>query len=133
MKFSKIKKISGILNGTTNYILTTMESENKSFEEVLTDAKQKGFTSDHESKLDIGGYDAAHKLTLLTSLAYGSHVDFGLNEIDKKIHRYLDYNSGYFVELGANDGISQSNTLFLERSKRWKGTSSIFRRQHKWN
>ncbi len=46
---------------------------------------------------------------------------FGLNEIDKKIHQYLDYNNGYFVELGANDGISQSNTLLLERSKRWKG------------
>lgn len=46
---------------------------------------------------------------------------FGLNEIDKKIDQYLDYNNGYFVELGANDGISQSNTLFLERSKRWKG------------
>ena len=68
---NKIKKISGILNGTTNYILTTMELENKSFEEVLNDAKQKGFTSDNESKLDIGGYDAAHKLTLLTSLAFG--------------------------------------------------------------
>ena len=79
---NKINKISGILNGTTNYILTTMESENKSFDEVLSDAKQKGFTSDHESKLDIGGYDAAHKLTLLTSLAYGSTVDFELNEIE---------------------------------------------------
>ena len=79
---NKIIKISGILNGTTNYILTTMESENKSFEDVLADAKQKGFTSDHESKLDIGGYDAAHKLTLLTSLAYGSYIDFELNEIE---------------------------------------------------
>ena len=79
---NKIYKISGILNGTTNYILTTMESKNKSFEEVLVNAKQKGFTSDHESKLDIGGYDAAHKLTLLTSLAYGAEVDFGLNEIE---------------------------------------------------
>ena len=79
---NKIYKISGILNGTTNYILTTMESKNKSFEEVLVNAKQKGFTSDHESKLDIGGYDAAHKLTLLTSLAYGSHIDFELNEIE---------------------------------------------------
>ena len=79
---NKIKKISGILNGTTNYILTTMESENKSFDEVLTDAKQKGFTSDSESKLDIGGYDAAHKLTLLTSLAYGSNIDFELNEVE---------------------------------------------------
>ena len=41
---NKINKISGILNGTTNYILTTMESEDKSFEDVLIDAKQKGFT-----------------------------------------------------------------------------------------
>ncbi len=78
---NNIKKISGILNGTTNYILTTMESENKSFEEVLNDAKKKGFTSDHESKLDIGGHDAAHKLTLLTTLAFGAKVDFKLNEI----------------------------------------------------
>jgi len=79
---NKINKISGILNGTTNYILTTMELENKSFEDVLYDAKQKGFTSDHESNLDIGGYDAAHKLTLLTTLAYGAEVDFELNEVE---------------------------------------------------
>ena len=79
---NKIKKISGILNGTTNYILTTMELENKSFENVLNDAKQKGFTSDHESELDIGGYDAAHKLTLLTSLAYSAQIDFNLNQIE---------------------------------------------------
>ena len=53
---NKIKKISGILNGTTNYILTTMESENKSFDEVLTDAKEKGFnvyTQDHQNLEDI--------------------------------------------------------------------------------
>ena len=79
---NKVKKISGILNGTTNYILTTMEYKNKSFNHVLEDAKQKGFTSDHESKLDIGGYDAAHKLTLLSSIAYGGEIDFNLNEIE---------------------------------------------------
>tara|TARA_Y100001970_G_scaffold274194_1_gene373587 strand:- start:6070 stop:7365 length:1296 start_codon:yes stop_codon:yes gene_type:complete len=79
---NKIKKISGILNGTTNYILTTMEKENKSFDEVLKDAKEKGFTSDHESKLDIGGYDAAHKLTLLTTIAYGAKIDFDLNDVE---------------------------------------------------
>ena len=78
---NKINKISGILNGTTNYILTTMEIENKSFEEVLKDAKEKGFTSDHESKLDIGGFDAAHKLTLLSTLAYGSEINFDLNDV----------------------------------------------------
>ena len=79
---NKVKKISGILNGTTNYILTTMEYQNKSFNDVLEDAKQKGFTSDHESKLDIGGYDAAHKLTLLSSIVYGGEIDFNLNEIE---------------------------------------------------
>ena len=79
---NKVKKISGILNGTTNYILTTMEYQNKSFNDVLEDAKQKGFTSDHESKLDIGGYDAAHKLTLLSSIAFGGEIDFNLNEIE---------------------------------------------------
>ena len=79
---NKINRISGILNGTTNYILTQMELENKSFEEVLNNAKQKGFTSDHESILDIGGYDAAHKLTLLTTLSFGSDINFELNEIE---------------------------------------------------
>ena len=79
---NKVKKISGILNGTTNYILTTMEYQNKSFNDVLEDAKQKGFTSDHESKLVIGGYDAAHKLTLLSSIAFGGEIDFNLNEIE---------------------------------------------------
>ena len=79
---NKVKKISGILNGTTNYILTTMETQNKSFEDVLHDAKKRGFTSDNESKLDIGGYDAAHKLTLLSTIAFGGNVDFNLNQLE---------------------------------------------------
>ena len=79
---NKIKKISGILNGTTNYILTTMETQNKSFDDVLDDAKKRGFTSDNESKLDIGGYDAAHKLTLLSTIAFGGNVDFNLNQVE---------------------------------------------------
>ena len=78
---NKFSKISGILNGTTNFILTTMENENKDFDDVLADAKLKGFTSDHEAELDIGGYDAAHKLTLLSTLAFGSEIDFNSNEI----------------------------------------------------
>ena len=79
---NKVKKISGILNGTTNYILTTMETQNKSFDDVLDDAKKRGFTSDNESKLDIGGYDAAHKLTLLSTIAFGGNVDFNLNQVE---------------------------------------------------
>jgi hypothetical protein len=45
----------------------------------------------------------------------------GLNKIDKKIHKYLNYENGFYVELGANDGINQSNTLFFERELNWTG------------
>jgi len=46
---------------------------------------------------------------------------YGLEELDRKLERYLDYDSGYFVELGANDGVSQSNTCYFERSRGWRG------------
>lgn len=46
---------------------------------------------------------------------------YGLDGLDEKIARYLPHNNGFFVELGANDGVSQSNTLYFERYKNWKG------------
>ena len=46
---------------------------------------------------------------------------FSLNDLDKKLEKYLDFDNGYFVELGANDGVNQSNTLFFERFRGWKG------------
>jgi FkbM family methyltransferase len=51
----------------------------------------------------------------------GLNVFFGLNNIDEKLLKYLNYENGYFIELGANDGVTQSNTLFLEKNKNWKG------------
>jgi len=78
---NKIKKISGILNGTTNYILTTMYKDNLSFNKVLSMAKNKGYTSESEADLDIGGLDSAHKLTLLTTICFGSKINFSNNEI----------------------------------------------------
>ena len=95
ISLNKIIKISGILNGTTNYILSKMDEDNLSFDEVLNIAKEKGFTSDHESKLDIGGYDAAHKLTILSTLCYGTSLDFsnnyiqGISDIKLKILIFL--------------------------------------------
>jgi FkbM family methyltransferase len=46
---------------------------------------------------------------------------FSINDLDKKIEKYLDYENGFFVELGANDGVNQSNTLYFEKYKNWKG------------
>jgi hypothetical protein len=46
---------------------------------------------------------------------------FGLNNLDQKIEKYLDFDNGFFVELGANNGIEQSNTLYFELFRGWKG------------
>ena len=75
-----IWKISGILNGTTNYILSKMESENLSFDEALEDAQTKGY-AELDPTSDIEGLDAAYKLTLLSTICFGSEINFNNNEI----------------------------------------------------
>jgi FkbM family methyltransferase len=46
---------------------------------------------------------------------------FSLNQLDQKLERYVDYDDGYFVELGANDGVTQSNSLYFEKHRGWRG------------
>ncbi|RJQ65390.1 MAG: homoserine dehydrogenase [Desulfobacteraceae bacterium] len=75
---NRIKSMTGILNGTCNYILTKIEEEGISFQAALSDAQAKGF-AEADPALDVEGHDTAHKLTILTSLAYGTEVD--LNDI----------------------------------------------------
>lgn len=58
---------------------------------------------------------------LFEKLFNPENLFYGLNDLDKKILRFLPSNPGFFVELGANDGISQSNTLYLERKRGWRG------------
>ena len=48
-------------------------------------------------------------------------VSFSLNDLDFKLRKYLNYENGFFIEIGANDGVSQSNTLYYEINKGWKG------------
>jgi homoserine dehydrogenase len=67
---NRIKRLYGIMNGTCNYILTTMEETGQSFETVLKEAQDLGY-AEAEPSLDVDGWDTAHKLCLLTSLAYG--------------------------------------------------------------
>ncbi len=72
---NSIHRVYGILNGTCNYILTTMQEEGRSFEDVLKDAQAKGY-AEADPTFDIGGFDSAHKLSILTSLAFGNEVSF---------------------------------------------------------
>ena len=70
-----ISRVFGILNGTCNYILTLMEKEERSFDDVLKEAQAQGY-AEADPTFDIGGFDTAHKLALLTSLAFGTRVNF---------------------------------------------------------
>jgi len=72
---NKIESIYGILNGTCNYILTKMHKDNVEFEDALKEAQTNGF-AEADPTLDITGTDAAHKLTILASLASDSIVQF---------------------------------------------------------
>ena len=53
---------------------------------------------------------------LITKFKGGS---FSLNQLDKKLEKFVNYNDGYYVELGANDGVSQSNSLYFETKRNW--------------
>ncbi|MFL5120940.1 MAG: homoserine dehydrogenase, partial [Microvirga sp.] len=68
-------RVYGILNGTCNYILTLMEQEGRSFADVLKEAQAQGY-AEADPTFDIGGFDTAHKLALLTSLAFGTRTNF---------------------------------------------------------
>jgi len=72
---SEIRRVYGILNGTCNYILTLMMTEGRAFDDVLAEAQAAGY-AEADPTFDIGGFDAAHKLALLTSIAFGTEVAF---------------------------------------------------------
>lgn len=69
-----VERVYGILNGTCNYILSRMEAEKLSFADCLKEAQRLGY-AEADPTFDIGGFDTAHKLAILTSLAFGTAVD----------------------------------------------------------
>ena len=69
-----IKTMSGILNGTCNYILSKIEDEGISFEEALAEAQNQGY-AEADPTLDVGGFDTAHKIAILAALAYGMEIN----------------------------------------------------------
>lgn len=95
-----IEEISGILNGTTNYILSKMASEGADFASVLKDAQDKGY-AEKNPEADVEGYDACRKIAILTSLAYGKQVDFE-DIYTEGITKITDVDIKYAKKLGAS-------------------------------
>ncbi len=89
----EIHEITGILNGTTNYILSKMTDEGWEFEDALKKAQELGY-AERNPEADIEGYDACRKIAILSSLAFGNHVDYediyteGISKITAKDIRY---------------------------------------------
>ncbi|HXO00882.1 MAG TPA: homoserine dehydrogenase [Stellaceae bacterium] len=73
---NRLSRVYGILNGTTNYILTTMRETGRDFAEVLAEAQQLGY-AEADPSFDIDGVDASHKLAILASVAFGRPVELG--------------------------------------------------------
>jgi homoserine dehydrogenase len=69
-----IASLSGIINGTSNYVLTRMRQDGLSFDAAVKEAQQKGY-AEADPTLDVGGGDAAHKLAVLSMIAFGAHLD----------------------------------------------------------
>ena len=100
---NKVHKITGILNGTTNYILTEMESKDLNFDEILEDAQSNGYVEANPTN-DLEGIDSAHKLSLLSTICFGSEIDLenisykGIMNIDLEDIKYAN-NLGYKIKL----------------------------------
>jgi len=107
-----VKAVSGILNGTCNYILTEMEAGSRPFAEVLKEAQQLGY-AEADPTTDVGGFDAAHKITILAALAFNRAPNFAAAEIegiervellDIKLARDLGYRIRLVASAARADG-----------------------------
>jgi homoserine dehydrogenase len=78
---NEVHRVYGILNGTCNYILTTMTDEARSFDDVLKEAQARGY-AEADPAFDVGGFDTAHKLAILASLAFGTRVSFDQIDVE---------------------------------------------------
>ncbi len=101
---NRIEAIYAIINGTSNYILTRMEKDGKTFAEALKEAQKKGY-AEADPSLDVGGGDAAHKLAVLSSLAFETGVPYskihieGIQDLTPQDFVYAKEEFGYVVKL----------------------------------
>ncbi len=103
-----INSVMGILNGTTNYILTQMYKEGVSFEKALKDAQNKGYAEKNPAA-DVEGHDACRKIAILTSLVCGKNVDYkkintvGITDIDEIDVAYAEKMNSVIKLIGASE------------------------------
>jgi homoserine dehydrogenase len=113
---NKVSRVFGILNGTCNYILSEMRQTGKNFDLVLKEAQDLGYAEANPA-FDIDGVDTAHKLSILTSLAFGCEVDFeavhieGISQISPLDIEFAD-DLGYRIKLL---GISRQTITGIEQ------------------
>ncbi|MDF2877425.1 MAG: homoserine dehydrogenase [Clostridia bacterium] len=99
----EIYEITGILNGTTNFILTQMKEKGSAFEEVLKEAQALGY-AEKNPEADVEGHDACRKIAILSSLAFGEHVNYqdipteGITKVTKEDMFYAE-SMGYVIKL----------------------------------
>ncbi|CAB1276582.1 homoserine dehydrogenase [Candidatus Nitrosacidococcus tergens] len=112
---NRIEWLAGIINGTNNFILTEMRDKGCSFTQALEDAQKKGY-AELDPSFDIGGIDAAHKLTILASLAFGIPLQFqktyieGIEKIAQEDINYA-YRLGYRIK---HIGIARRRSAGIE-------------------
>lgn len=113
---NKVERVYGILNGTCNYILSRMEREGLTFEACLKDAQALGY-AEADPTFDVEGFDTAHKLAILTSLAFGTQVDAegvsveGISRVQPLDLRMAD-ELGYRIKLL---GVAQATPAGIEQ------------------
>jgi homoserine dehydrogenase len=95
---NRVKRLYGILNGTCNYILTTMRETGRDFDVVLAEAQAAGY-AEADPTFDVDGIDAAHKLAVLTGAAFGARVDFAGVHVEG-IRRVTSMDIQFAEELG---------------------------------
>lgn len=78
---NEIRRVMGVMNGSCNYILTRMESSGLSYQEIFAEADGLGYL-EADPQLDVGGIDAAHKLAILSAIAFGTQVNFDGIELE---------------------------------------------------
>ena len=128
-----VESILGIVNGTTNFILSSMEKEGLSYEEALKIAQERGF-AEADPTSDVEGHDAAYKLMILTRLAFGVNVTF--DEVAKTgisgvttAHMKMASENGYAIKLLAK-AISDGKKVSLEVAPTFVPTTHLLAQVH---